>query len=106
MGYATATFSLDSQMIWGSQRVNVVKVSCTSYDTSGIQIAAGDCGLGALSYLVPFFVGAGSVSNGPVIAWWDSTNAVLKLQKATNADVDASTNITTAGYIYCLAIGQ
>ncbi len=106
MGYATATFTVLEQLIWGGNRANIVRVSCTSYGTDGIQMSARDCGLATLTVAIIFFVGAGFVANGPVIGWWDKTNSVIILEKASNAGVDASTNITTAGYIDVLAIGQ
>lgn len=106
MADSTHTISIEATLIFGNKRVHVIKISCTSYGTSGISVVAADCGLATLDYLIPWFVGVGAVANGPVSAWWDSTNGAIMLYKASNSGVDASTNITTAGYIYALAIGS
>lgn len=100
------TYTILEQMVWGSNRVNKVRIACTSYGTDGIPITAALCGLLTLTAAVPYFRGAGAVSNGPVSVWWDEVNSELMLLKATNAGVDAGTNITTAGYVEVLAIGQ
>jgi hypothetical protein len=105
MGYATATITIERYFSFGHKVASVVKVSCSSYDTSGIQIAAADCGLNVLDYLIPGFQGIGSVNNDPVSVWWDSTNGVLLCYKSSASQSNAATNIATAGYIYCLAIG-
>lgn len=106
MGASTRTITILSQMVWGGQRVHLIKVSCTDYGTDGVLVSAADCGLLTLTALLPFFRGTGGVANGPVAAWWDETNGVVILLKSSNAGVDAGTNITTAGFVYALAIGQ
>lgn len=106
MSYATATITILTQMIWGAQRVHLIKIDASTYQVDGIQVAAADCGLAILTALIPFFVGAGAVSAGPVSAWWDNTNNVVHLLQASNSEVTGGTTITTAGYVYALAIGQ
>jgi len=106
MGASTTVVTIDQLFVFGNKRVHVVKFACSSYGTDGIIITAALCGLNILDYVLPFFVGAGAVSNGPVSVWWDSTNSVIKLLKASNSGCDASTNINTAGTLYALCIGS
>ena len=102
---STTVVTIIEQMIFGNKRVNVVKYACSSYDSStGIACTATTNGLAGLDYVIPFFVGAGAVGNGPVSVWWDKTNSALQLLKATNAQVDSAIN--TAGSVYVLAIGS
>jgi hypothetical protein len=106
MGASTSTVTIVAQTVFGDKRVHLVKLACSSYGTDGIIITSTLCGLSTLEYALPFFVGAGAVANGPVSAWWDSTNSVIILLKASNSGCDAGTNITTAGYVYVIAIGS
>ena len=106
MGYATATFTVLEQTVFGNKRINLVRVECTSYDTGGIQLSAANCGLLNLDYAIPFFVGSGSLGNIPVNVWWDKTNGLLMLYKATNSATDTATNMSgSSQYIYVIAIG-
>jgi hypothetical protein len=103
---STTVVTVLEQLIFGDKRVNLVKFACSSYDSStGISCTAALCRLAELDYVLPWFQGAGAVGNGPVSVWWDSANKALQLLKATNAQVDTSTVINTAGTIYALAIG-
>jgi len=107
MGASTRTITIDKFMVWGAERVNIIKISCTDYGTDGILVSARDCGLTNLDYLIPFYVGDGVIAGNaaPVSAWWDSTGGVLLLFKSSEAGIGA-VNVTSAGYIYALAIGS
>jgi hypothetical protein len=106
MANATRTITIADQFIFGNVRINMVKVSCTSYQSDGILLSAADCGLAELDYVFPFFVGIGSVANDPVSVWWDKTDGVLLCYKSSATATDNGTVISTTGYIYCMAIGS
>ena len=106
MGASTTVITIDQLFVFGNKRVHMVKFACSSYGTDGIIITAALCGLNTLDYAIPFFVGGGAVGNGPVNAWWDSTNGLIMLYKSSNVGVDAATVINTAGSIYVMAIGS
>lgn len=106
MGASTTVVTIVEQTVLGNKRINLVKFACSSYGTDGIICTAAVCGMGVVDYLIPFFVGAGAVANGPVFLTWDKTNNVIVLLKASNSGVDAGTVINTAGYVYAMVIGS
>lgn len=106
MGASTTVVTILAQTVLGNKRAHLVRFACSVYGTDGIIITAALCGMSTLDFAIPFFRGTGAVANGPVSAWWDETNSVIILLKATNAGVDAGTVINTAGYVYALVIGS
>ncbi len=106
MGASTYTKTLVGASVFGDKRIHLLKYTCTSYGTDGLPVTAAIVGMAAIDFVLPSFAGTGGVANGPVSAWWDQTNSVIKLLKASNSGVDAGTNITTAGYVYALVIGS
>ncbi len=107
MGASTRTVTVEKQLIWGANRVNIIKISCTDYGTDGIILTAANCGLSILDYFVPFFEGDGVIAGNaaPVSAWYDASASILFLFKSSETGSGA-VNITSAGYIYGLAIGS
>jgi hypothetical protein len=106
MANATVTYTILEQTVFGNKKISIVKASITSYGTDGAKIAAGDCGLSNIDYIIPFLVGTGAVANNLESIWWDATNGLLMLYKSSNVAVDGTTNITTSGYIYLFVIGS
>ncbi len=106
MGASTYTATVHELMLLGNKRVHIVKYTCTSYGTDGLPLTTAIACLSAIDHVIGIIInGAGVVANGPVGASWKESTGYIILLKATNAGVDAGTNISTAGTVDVIVVG-